>query len=308
LAPGMAGVSAADTPGSPFPSSWDLPLAPLAPVVSDSSALVDNLVTQYENAYGAVTVNGGSWMGYPVFTVPADEPDVPISVSAGCNNFTPDTGTMVPIPATATPGPGTDSPVIIYQPSTDTEWEFWQANNNNGSWSACWGGKLTDLATSDGVFPNPYGLSASGISYLATLITEADVASGSIDHTIALQVTQCNGSVAPADRTDCGSDPGQVSEGSFLRFPPTLAMPAGLTPFAQMVFSAIKNYGMVVTDQSGSVDIEAETAADWSAAGNTGTDPITASWAGQPEYSALDGMPWGDLQVIDWVPLPTISP
>ncbi len=288
----------ASSTADPFTDSWDVPLASGAAVAGDSSQLVANLVTQYKDNYGSVAVNGGSNGGLPIFTVPSGQADVPVSVKSGCTNFTSATGTEVPIPSNAVAGSGSDRDLIIYQPSSSTEWEFWEASNSGGSWSACWGGKLSNLATSSGVFPGTSGLAASGISYLGTGIREADVQSGAIDHTIAVQVVSCNGFTAPAVRGDCGSNSGQVAEGSWLRFPSSLAMPSGLTPFAQMVFKAIQNYGMVVTDQSGSVGLPAEASGDWAAEGNSGTDPITTSWAGQPEYSVLNGMPWSQLEVL----------
>jgi hypothetical protein len=76
-------------------------------------------------------------------------------------------------------------------------------------------------------------------------------------------------------------------------------MPSGLTPFAQMVFKAILTYGMVVIDQGGAVMIEAEQRSDWAAEGNAGTDPITASWAGQYEYQVVASLPWSSLQALD---------
>src|SRR6202011_5940871 len=101
----------------------------------------------------------------------------------------------------------------------------------------CWGGKL-DSTTSTGVFSSPWGLSATGISYLATTITEADVASGSIDHTIALDIVDCDHHTLPAARGDCGAAPGQPSEGTWFRMAQGIGMPPGSTPFAQMVFRA----------------------------------------------------------------------
>ena len=111
------------------------------------------------------------------------------------------------------------------------------------------------------MFPNPYGESASGISNLATEISEADIASGSIDHTIAFEVLgdNCDGSIPPADRTDCGENVANApDEGSYFRFAAGTPMPSGLTPFAQMVFKAISTYGMVVVDQGGAVALEAD--------------------------------------------------
>jgi hypothetical protein len=263
--------------------------------VDPSSALfASDFVTDYEDNYGSVGVNT-----MPIYWVPATQADVAVSVSAGCNNFTSDTGTELPVPSYTDLNSSSDSPLVIYQPATQTAWELWQATRNaNGTYSACWGGKL-DLATSDGVFPSPYGLSGTGIAYLPTTITQADVASGSIDHAIAVDLPHCNHSVYPADRTDCGSDAGQPGEGQWFRFAPGTPMPSGLTPFGQMVFRAILTYGMVVTDQAGAVMIEAEQPSDWAAEGNTGTDPITASWQGQQEYQVVASLPWSQLQAVD---------
>jgi hypothetical protein len=191
---------------------------------------------------------------------------------------------------------------MIYQPSTGTGWEFWQVQSNpDGTYSACWGGKL-DMSGSSGVFQNPFGLSATGISYLGTTITEADVASGSINHAIAVGIPGCYGYVYPADRQDCpshpGDVPGQPPEGQWFRFPADLAMPPGLTPFGQMVFKAVQTYGMVVTDYAGGVMLEAEQPSDWAAEGNSGVDPITASWKGRPEYNVVANLPWAQLEAL----------
>jgi hypothetical protein len=262
-----------------------------------SSEYVSDFVTDYQDNYGSVGVNTA-----PIFWLPADQADSPISVSSGCNDFTADTGTEAPIPSYASLNGSSDGPLMIYQPSSGTAWEFWQAQRNpDGSYSACWGGKL-DMSATNGVFPRPFGLSATGISYLGTTITEADIASGSIDHAIAVAIPGCYGRVYPADREDCPSHPGNVlgqpPEGQWFRFPANLPMPSGLTPFGQMVFQAIQTYGMVVTDYAGAVMLEAEQPSDWAAEGGPGTDPITASWDGQPEYSVVANLPWSELQAV----------
>ena len=267
------------------------------PVDANSAEFADDIVAQYTSAYGAVAVNTNR----PVYWVPANQAVVPMSVASGCNDFTADTGAEVPIPADASAGSSSDGILTVYQPSTSTEWEFWRASQNaDGSWSACWGGKQS-MATTTGVFPAPYGETATGIANLATEITEADVASGSINHAIAMEIVgnACNGYVYPADRGDCGSYPGEPPEGTWFRFAPGTAMPSGLTPFGQMVFKAILTYGAVVVDQGGAVALEAEQAGDWAAEGNTGTDPITASWDGLPEYQVVASLPWANLQVVD---------
>jgi hypothetical protein len=45
--------------------------------------------------------------------------------------------------------------------------------------------------------------------------------------------------------------------------------------------------------------LEAESNGDWAAEGNSGTDPITASWDGKQEYQVVANLPWGQLQTID---------
>ena len=76
-------------------------------------------------------------------------------------------------------------------------------------------------------------------------------------------------------------------------------MPSGLTPFGQMVFKAIQTYGMVQTDQAGSVALQAESTADWATSGHTGVDPITASWNGEAEYQVVANLPWSQLQALN---------
>jgi hypothetical protein len=267
------------------------------PMVADSAAVVANLVSQVASYFGTVGVNE-----MPIFSVPANAAMVPISVLSGCNDFTASTGSEIPIPPdayTTNPAYQDDSDMIITQPSTNSVWELWRAaKSSDGAWSACWGGKLNS-ATSTGVFPNNYGISASGISYAALTVTESDIASGSINHAIAIDVPECNAYVFPANRTDCSSSGVEPSEGTWFRLPSSIAMPTGMTPFAQMVFKALQTYGAVVTDHAGAVMVQAESIQDWATADGSGVDPITTSWAGEPEYFVLNGVPWSDLQVIE---------
>ena len=264
------------------------------PVDRNSSSYAADFVSDYVNHYGTVGVNT-----IPVYSVPANQAETNLSVKPGCNNFLPDTGPQAPIPSWAGLNGSSDDPLVVYQPSSGSEWELWEVTRNSGtSYSACWGGKL-DMANSNGIFPPNFGLSATGISYLATTITEADVQAGSIRHAIAIILPRCNGFTYPANRGDCGSDPGQPAEGQWYRFPANMTMPSGLTPFAQMVFRAVQTYGMVVVDHGGSVSLETEQPSDWAAEGHTGTDPITASWDRLQEYQVVATLPWSGLQVVD---------
>jgi hypothetical protein len=282
---------------APFSESWRTELPSRAPLAKDSSVLVRAFVRQYHEYYGAVGVNR-----LPIYLVGRSQPTIDVAVRAGCNDFHTDTGSRLPIPVGAVTTRTGDSPLVVFQPSTSTEWELWKAYpDHDGHWSACWGGKMSTSGDSVGVFPSPYGLSASGISYLATTITEADVHSGRIGHTLAVDVVDCNAPPSrPADRTDCSADPGEPTEGTMFRMPKNVPLPAGLTPFGVLVFRALQDYGMVVTDRAGAITIQAQSAPVRSAADRANTpsitvDPITASWQGKPEYEALSGIPWADM-------------
>ncbi|HTW06357.1 MAG TPA: hypothetical protein VME46_02540 [Acidimicrobiales bacterium] len=267
--------------------------------VQGSSQYAAAIVYDYKTWYGAVGVN----TSFSTYQVPAKQPRVHLFVSHGCNNFLPGTGTSAPIPPYAEPGSGSDAPLIVYQPSTGYEWEFWQVSKVASGWAACWGGRLK-LTSSQGVFPFPYGLSASGISYLATEITEADVASGAIRHAIAMGLPNCNWPdypkyVFPADRTDCGNHPGNPAEGQWFRFASSVnCSNYDSTRFEEMVCKAIQVYGAVVLDQNGAVQLVAEDPADWAAQGHKGLDPMTASWGGQQEYAVVANLPWDQLQTV----------
>jgi hypothetical protein len=287
-------------PNSLFPPSRLMPKStfnqPVStwPLVSLSATLVSSLVNDARIAYGNVGVN----YDMPIYEVPTGTPEASISVAPGCNNFLAGTGRRAPVPAFANPPSTGDDPMVLYSPTLNREWEFWRFSQvSAGHYEACWGGSMK-LSTSDGVFGWPFGESATGISYLATTVTEADIASGAIDHAIALVVPQCNSKVLPADRTDCGSSPGQPAEGQWFRFPAGAALPGGLPPFARMVFRAIQHYGLVIVDKGGAVQITAEQTSDWAAEGHHGPDPITASSWGWPEYRLINSLPWSQLQAV----------
>jgi hypothetical protein len=267
-------------------------------VSPQSSTFVNDFVTDYKDDFGSVGVNTA-----PIYAVPAGTPLSTVSVSSGCNNFLSSTGNEVPVPAFTNLNGSSDNPLILYSVSLNKVWEFWQMRSNGSGYSACWGGSAP-LSTFSGVFPAPFGLSATGISYAATTITENDILSGSIDHAIAF-ILPCHSAggagtyVYPADRSDCDSTSGQPSEGQWFRFAPGTPMPGGLTPFGQMVFRAVQTYGMVVVDQGGAVMLEAEQSSDWAAQGHSGTDPISQSWDGAQEYQVVANLPWGSLQALN---------
>jgi len=288
--------------GNPFQASWAVPLPSSVTLKSNSSTLVNNFSTQIHNYYGNVSINDGAY-AEPTYVADSSTPTVTMGVASGCNNFLSNTGTQVPIPAGAVPATGGDGELIVYQASTNSEWEFWQARQTGtSSWVACWGGKLTNVSTAKpGLFPPNFGSSATGIPYLGTIPTLMDVQNGAINHVIPIAVVDCNTMVPPANRTDCGSNNSDsIPEGTWFRLNPSLNVNNySLTPFAKMVFVAMQKYGLIVADKGGAMMIPTEDPRDWKNTGHSGTDPLTGSFNGQPEYNVFNNMPWGQLQVIN---------
>jgi hypothetical protein len=190
--------------------------------------------------------------------------------------------------------------LVIYQPSTGKSWELWQANYTGGAWTASDAAVTSTMGTGTGVFPSPYGLSASGISYLGTMITEADVKSGAIDHVVCLQASRTNTPFfPPAVRNDSGVAPtaGAPAEGMWFQLPTGTPVPSGATPLLSMIIQAAKTYGVIVCDttQGGGVYFQAEVAGGWAAQGQSGTDPITAAESGEASYASVAAFPLASL-------------
>ncbi len=304
------------------------------PVARDSATIVAEFNRDWKANYGSVGVNGR-----PVVWVPAGQPMVPLSVQHGCNNFLNNTGASAPIPSWAPTSGPSDDILTVYQPSSDSVWELWQAHKltTPGSggdasgraaaagWSACWAGKAT-LSTFTGVFPSPFGETATGISNLATEVTQGDVLSGAIRHAIGIQVVDCDRFVYPADRGDCNRDPGTPAEGQWFRFAPSVnCADYNATQFESEVCVAGKQKGFVVVDHGGADGIEADYASNvWLAEGNNGapgrwytnrqgggdfgysTAPLEEAMESQlgktgseeQEYQVIANLPWDQLQVV----------
>jgi hypothetical protein len=283
-------------------SVWNTPLGADAAVAPDSQQLVSSFNQQWRDNYGTVNINSDDF-SIPIYRVPAGQATVAVSIAPGCNA---DAGLVsqlgaVPIPATAQPANGTDHSLVIWQPATDTEWELWMAQRAfDGSWWACWGGRIENASQSQGVFPYPYGVAASGMSYLAGAIKASELQAGRIDHALAVNVVHATRGtqVAPANRTDGDSTgPDAIPEGTRFRLDPSIDVTKlGLPPGGVAIARALQEYGMYVTDKSGAVVLIGESSAPYVAAGQA--NPYDQAFGGLQAYLVLAGIPWDRLQVI----------
>ena len=100
----------------------------------------------------------------------------------------------VPIPANAQAAAGTDEHMVVWQPSTNKMWEFWEMHQEPDGWHARWGGEMNNVSTNPGYFTtgqtNNWGATATGLPLLGGLITQADLQRGYINHALAISLVE----------------------------------------------------------------------------------------------------------------------
>jgi len=281
-------------------SFWNTPLATRARLDARSKVWVGELRRQLAGTNPWINTTSYST---PLYTVPRHQPRVKVAVDprAGSRNawVSPSLTRQfaaVPIPAGARPAPGSDGHMVIWQPSTDTMWEFWVARRRDDGWHAIWGGQMTDVSRNPGHFTDGFGATATGLPLAGGLITIDELRRGRIDHALALAIphTQIwHRFAAPAQRSDGDIDsPNAIPEGARLRLDPRLDIDAlGLPRTTRVVAKAIQKYGMIVRDKSGAVSLYAEDPA------RTGRNPYPGIFGMHPDR-LFDRFPWHRLQVI----------
>ncbi|HEV2345701.1 MAG TPA: hypothetical protein VGS97_16500 [Actinocrinis sp.] len=245
---------------------WNTPLPADVPLAPNSQAIVNNLVQDKQNNSGLWAINTDTYSA-PVYTV---GPDTPVQqwTYSDCQNM-PQLAPVIAGSLAAVPTPpgmlvsqGTDESVAIYQPATDTYWDFWRAQQDaSGHWSACWGGEIEHYSTNPGIFDNPLGASATGLPLGASLIRVDELRRGRIDHAINLETvrTQAGCFSWPATRDD-GNTPGAdiPCEGQRFRLDPAFDVNTLIDPAARTIARAMQQYGLILTDKAGAVVTQAE--------------------------------------------------
>jgi hypothetical protein len=289
---------------SPFACSsvWNAPLAAKAPLSPRSSQYTAQLLAQVEDDGPWISTYSSS---VPVYTVSRDQPRVPVTLDITGSGSVAELAQAfkqgVPIPPGAKPAAGEDQHMVIWQPSTDTMWEFWHAQKVNGLWQARWGGKMTNVSSNPGYFSNPpdWGATATSLPLLGGLIGIRELESGHIDHALAMAIPHTAADVVafPAQRTDGDvRSPDAIPEGTRFRLNPRVDVAAlHLPPVVRILAEAAQRYGMIVRDKAGAVTLY-------------GQDPTPLGY--NPYYrphGLFDGMspavlmrdfPWQDLEAV----------
>ena len=269
--------------------------------------MISNLTQQVTSLYGGVAAFNAHQYNVSFYTASPTTPRVNVKwEDCQGKGYVPDgileQFSQVPMPADALTSPGSDAGITIYSPSLDKVWEFWKAYKRADGWAACWGGRMDNVSTT----PNPYflngfGATATGMLNAGGAVSMADVAKGSIDHVIALNLYEpamWNNFSWPAQRSDGFSSAlGAIPEGTRLRLDPSINVDAlQLHPVAKMIAKAAQKYGMVVVDKAGCVAIIAESPVGVQA--KTGTDPWPSLLGGTPDYAVLQNFPWSKMQAM----------
>jgi hypothetical protein len=206
----------------------------------------------------------------------------------------------VPTPEGMLVSNGSDAEVAIYQPGTDTYWDFWRASvDASGEWSACWGGKIDNYSKSPGVFEAPLGATATGLALGAFLIRIDELRRGEIDHAINIATLRTRASCHsyPANRND-GNTPDEniACEGQRFRLDPSFDVAALANPAVRTIARAMQRYGLILTDKSSALITQAEDPRPHMAHG--AENPYDELLGGLPWYLALNDIPVHRLQAL----------
>jgi hypothetical protein len=280
-------------------SVWNKALAPDAPIASYSDSYVSSLRQQ--------VAQFGSWINtdqysVPVYTVAAGQPQVRVGLDGNDDPSLAAAFSSVPLPDDARPAAGTDGHLVVWQPSTQTEWEFWRlSKDDSGRWHASWGAKVGSVDTNPGWLPAPYGATATSLPLPDGLMTIQEQANGVIPHALALAVPQTIAGVflAPAQRDDGNTASwSAIPEGMRFRLPASLDIDALRLPReTALIAKAVQTYGMIVRDTAGAVTLYGED--PYLYAQTYGIDPY-GPYLFQNRYpnELLASFPWQLLQVV----------
>jgi hypothetical protein len=308
--------TASDTLFSPN-SFWNQPISGDVTLAPDSEAMIRGLgeeVAKEQEARTGPWIASGSF-STPIYEVPRDQPTVNVTLNGEhgdghSEEALQEAFTEVPIPRDAQPADGTDAHMVIWQPSTDRMWEFWQASEERGEWQASWGGAIQDVSEFPGYYSvdawpgarHSWAATATGLPVAGGVMLVDELQSGEIDHALAMNLPfPRTGEYSwPAQDADGTGPPDAIPEGARLRLDPDFDVDSIEHPVVRAMAEAAQKYGIVVRDRTGSVIAFA--AEDPAQSGeNPYRDEATGAGLWQDQYPTefLAAFPWSHLQVLE---------
>lgn len=290
------------------PSSfWYTPIPPDAPVHEDSAGFVADFLRQKKAYYGTITINTRAYAS-SVFIVDADVPTVQVmqwdcQKKGFLDRKLARQWEAVPMPDYADPADGTDAEMTLYQPATDTLWEFWKLRKTDGQWTACWGGRMQNVSRSDGIWHQYFGTTATGLPFMGGQITAEELRRGEIRHAMGIVLVQTDKASRlswPARRSDGNNPqglPNRIPQGLRFRLDPTVDVEAlNMHPIGKVIARAAQKYGFVVWDKGGAIALRAQNPKSYTAVGLE--NPYPELFNGTPAHAILRGFPWKRLQFL----------
>jgi hypothetical protein len=290
-------------------SFWNKRLGPGTALDPSSAVLVQALVAEVNRELQAGI---GPWIATvqastPLYRVGPDQRRVRVRLDAEGipgGNALRRAFAAVPIPSNARPASGPDRHMTVWQPSSDTLWEFFKARRRADGWHARWGGAIRRVSASRGYYTSAawpgatsnWGATASSLPVIGGTILRSELSRGRIDHALAVNLPfpRAGTFAWPAQRTDGMGPATALPEGARLRLDPSLDLSLlGLSRPARIIASAAQRYGLVVRDQtSQAISLFAEDPTPH------GTNPYRELFARKPPSELLAQFPWDDLEVI----------
>ncbi len=315
---GSEGLSSESTETSPpfrfFSSTsfWNEPVPASAPLDPESAAMMSVLNAEIthgkETGHAPQTVINTTNYSVPVYTVPADQPTVPVALHNSTSlPVLASAWSKVPLPADAQPAVGTDGFLVVWQPSTDKLWEFWRLAHGAAGWYAGFGGAMQNVSSNPGVFgpeawpgaKGGWGASSCSLSLVGGLITLEDLKRGEINHALMMSIPYTRAGIysSPARRTDGQSSSSlALPEGAHLRIEPNFDLATLHLPrLTLMVAEAAQRYGIFVCLRGPNINFYGQDP------GPTGTNPYTGSqgyFEGKASSQLMALFPWHHLQLL----------
>ena len=261
-------------------SPWNTPIPSTAKVDPNSASMIDNLALAFTNNNSFAVATDATNYAVPIYYADATTPKVMVRDSTGW--WDESTFASVPMPPQATPDPGSDRHLVVWDVPNGILYEYWNmVKNIGGSWSAGAGVKFS--ATGAGYQTGIWQLSARayGGSLAGGAIRYKEMLNGVIPHALAMSYqyprgdyyargTAPDGTVAIAShnddvRTTSRINSYNIPEGARLRIKPSVdiaARAATRTGASRQVCviigQALKTYGAYMVDHAGGPTLYAE--------------------------------------------------
>lgn len=297
-------------------SVWNTRLSADAALDPSSSRRAGALIAEVRKEVHAGT---GPWISEtsystPFYVVPGSQPRVRVRLDTGSWGAELQTALDqgVPIPPGAKPAAGTDGHMTVYQPSTDTLWEFWRAVHRADGWHASWGGVMRNVSSNPGYYTGKswpgltgtngwnWGSTATSLPVIAGTVRISELRAGVVHHALAMAIPDaCRAFFTwPAQRTDGGSrESNCLPEGAHLRLDPKLDIASLHLPrITRILAVAAQRYGVIVRDVThADVGFYAQDPTP------TGTNPYAGSrglFDGLEPWNFLPQFPWSSLELL----------